>query len=289
VYFFVYNFVLDPLEYLTLKHYSDFPMKNKRPKILVTNDDGIHAPGIHHLWVALSKIADVVVAAPTVEQSATGLAITIRSPLRLERLDWGEGSEVWSVNGTPADCVKMGLNVLLKSPPDLIVSGINRGNNAGRNLLYSGTVAAVIEGVLHDIPGVAFSCYEYDSPDYSVAEQYVPIIIHHVLDHPLPLDTFLNVNIPTKNGQKVKGFRFARQGKAYWAENPDIRSHPFENHSYYWLGARLAQFEEHEDSDIALLEKGYLTAVPIRISEMTHHQLFEDRREHFDTLFPVTQ
>lgn len=257
----------------------------KRPKILITNDDGIHAPGIRHLWKAIHDIADIVVVAPAQEQSATGLSITIRSPLRMEKIVWKEGKQVWSVDGTPADCVKMALNLLFDDPPHLIFSGINRGNNAGRNLLYSGTIAAVIEGVLHDIPGVAFSCHEYSNPDYAIAEEYVPLILRHVLEHPLPSDTFLNVNFPTKDGKKVKGFKFARQGKQYWAEKPDMRSHPFEDHSYYWLGARLAEFDEHEDSDIALLKQGYLTAVPIRISEMTHHQLFEERRHHFEKLF----
>src|ERR1700722_13841399 len=120
-----------------------------QPYILVTNDDGVYAPGIKHLWKSLNQIADVVVVAPASEQSAVSLSITIRHPLRIEKIDWPlhGNAKVWSINGTPADCVKLALSVILPHPPQLIVSGINRGNNAGRNVLYSGTVAAVIEGV----------------------------------------------------------------------------------------------------------------------------------------------
>ena len=117
-----------------------------RPFILVTNDDGVYAPGIKHLWKALQDFADLIVVAPATEQSAVSLSITIRHPLRIEKLEWPfVNAEVWSVNGTPADCVKLALSVILPHPPQLIVSGINRGNNAGRNTLYSGTVAAVIK------------------------------------------------------------------------------------------------------------------------------------------------
>src|SRR5262245_14985477 len=145
-----------------------------RPHILITNDDGIHAPGIKHLWKALQDIAQVTVIAPAAEQSAVSLSITIRNPLKIDKVTWSEGTEVWSVSGTPADCVKLGLSVLLQNPPNLIVSGINKGNNAGRNMLYSGTVAAVIEGIMHDIPGIAFSCKDYVQPDYQATEKYIP-------------------------------------------------------------------------------------------------------------------
>ena len=148
----------------------------KRPYILVTNDDGVYAPGIKHLWKALAQFADVVVVAPSSEQSAVSLSITIRHPLRIEKIEWpwANHTPVWSINGTPADCVKLALSVILPHPPQLIVSGLNRGNNAGRNVLYSGTVAAVIEGVMHNIPGIAFSVTDYAKPDYEKAERYNP-------------------------------------------------------------------------------------------------------------------
>ena len=257
----------------------------QRPHILITNDDGINAPGIRHLWQALAPIADLTIVAPHVEQSGVGLSITIRSPLRIEKAEWAKGTEAWSINGTPADCVKLALNVILEDKPDLIVSGINRGTNAGRNILYSGTVAGIIEGVMHEIPGVAFSCWDLFNPGFSEAAKYVPAIVNHVIEHPLPRGSLLNVNFPSYSGEFIKGFKMTRQGQEYWAENPDKRHHPTEGSAYYWLGSRLAEFEEEEDSDIAWLKQGYLTAVPIHINELTDHAHLRCSKAHFEKLF----
>ncbi len=256
----------------------------KRPSILITNDDGIHAPGIKHLWQAISSFADVTVVAPATEQSAVSLSITIRNPLHIEKVTWPANVDVWSVSGTPADCVKLGLNVVLESPPDLILSGINRGTNAGRNVLYSGTVGGVIEGIMHNIPGIAFSCYDFHDPAYATAEKYIPLIVRHILQHPLPNGTFLNVNFPPKHLNEIKGIKLTRQGKEYWVENPDKREHPNQGNSYYWLGAKLAKFEEEADSDIPLLQQGYLTAVPVHVGELTDHHHLTAHRDHFEQL-----
>lgn len=260
-------------------------MTAMKPYILITNDDGIHAPGLKALWESLSKVADTVVVAPATEQSATGLSITVRSPLRVEKQNW-QGSTAWSVMGTPADSVKMALSVLLERKPDLIVSGINRGSNAGRNVLYSGTVSAVIEGAMRDIPGVAFSCYDYLEPDYLLASKHVPSIVNYVLDHPLPTGTLLNVNFPEKNLAPYKGFKMGRQGKGYWKERPDVRTHPGEGHEYWWLGLEHANYEEHEESDIALLKQGFITSVPVFIADLTHSSLFDERKKGFENYFP---
>lgn len=261
----------------------------KRPFILVTNDDGVHAPGIKHLWKALLEFADVMVVAPANEQSAVSLSITIREPLHIERINWPiADAKVWSVNGTPADCVKLALNVILPHTPQLIVSGINRGSNAGRNILYSGTVAAVIEGVLHNIPGIAFSVSDYFNASYVEAENYISPIIQYILEHPLPSGTFLNVNFPKQMHNGLKGIRFTKQGKEYWAENPEKREHPAEGSHYYWLGAKLAQFNEMSDTDIAWLREGYATAVPIHISDLTHHQHVEQQRQKFESFVNQT-
>ncbi len=255
----------------------------KRPFILVTNDDGVFAPGLKHLWKALQNMADVVVVAPASEQSGVSLSITLRHPLHIEKVEWPSyDAKVWSVNGTPADCVKLALNVILPSPPQLIVSGINRGTNAGRNVLYSGTVAAIIEGVLHDIPGIAFSIGDYVDPPYAIAEIHIPRLIHYTLAHPLPPETFMNVNFPKNLEGGIRGIRFTRQGKEYWAENPEQRNHPGEGSPYYWLGSKLAQFEEEEESDINYLRQGYATAVPIHIGDLTHHEHLQQYREHFE-------
>ena len=258
---------------------------NKKPNILITNDDGIYAPGIMRLWEALTDIANLIDVAPSSEQSATSLSITIRQPLRIEEIEWANGSSAWSVTGTPADCVKLGLSVLLKKEPDLVVSGINRGTNSGRNILYSGTVAGAIEGVMHDIPSIAFSCYDMHGTDYKSAQKFIPSIVQHVLEHSLPQGTLLNVNFPSKSTKEIKGFRLTRHGKEFWGEDPDERLHPAEGHSYYWLGAKLAKFDEHDDCDVSWLKKGYMTAVPVHIGDFTDHGHLSEGREHFDNLF----
>jgi 5'-nucleotidase len=258
----------------------------KRLKILITNDDGIHAPGIKHLYKALKEVADLVVCAPAFEQSAVGLSISIRNPLHIQKIKWTNQKDAiaWSVNGTPADCVKLSLNVIYDEMPDLIVSGINRGSNAGRNVLYSGTVAGAIEAVMHDIPAIAFSCRDFLEPNYESFEKYIPQILQHTLDNPLPSGTMLNVNFPSKEHEPVQGFRLTRQGKELWMENPDKRTHPAEGSDYYWLGAKIAQFDEHADSDISWLNQGYITAVPIHVSELTDHTHLEQHKESFANL-----
>lgn len=256
----------------------------RRLTILMTNDDGIHAPGIRHLWNALSPIADIFVVAPATEQSATGLSITIRYPLRIEEINWLGAPEgrIFSISGTPTDCVKLALSVILPSPPDLIVSGINKGSNAGRNVFYSGTVAAVIEGIMRDIPGIAFSMADYYTPNYERVECHIPSLVQYLIEHPLPSGTFLNVNFPKENGEEIKGIRFTKQGLEYWGDNPEQREHPAEGSSYYWLGVKVMQFNEHEDSDISLLREGYATAVPIHVGNLTHHDILEQQKDHFE-------
>lgn len=261
----------------------------KKLRILITNDDGIYAPGIRHLWRALAEIADITVCAPIVEQSACGLSITIRNPLQINEAHWGEGIRAWSVNGTPADCVKIALHALMDEPPDLVVSGINRGTNAGRNLLYSGTVAGAVEAVLHDLPAIAFSCCDFYKPNYTIAEKFVPMIVDYAMKNPLGKGNLLNVNFPDLESGVVHGFKLARQGKEYWAEDPDERNHPVEGHSYYWLGGKHLPFDEHEDSDVVWLKKGYITVVPIQISELTDLKALEEQREAFEETFSMCE
>lgn len=261
--------------------------KSKKLNILITNDDGIHAPGIRHLWNALKDFAHLTIVAPSIEQSGVGLGITIRNPLRLTSVNGlFDKTPAWSLSGTPADCVKMALKVVLDEKPDIIVSGINRGSNAGQNLLYSGTVAGVIEGTLQGISGIAFSCYDYVDPNYEQATPHVINILQHALEHPLPSGTLLNVNFPSsKNAGKIRGYKMTRQGKEYWVENPEKRIHPAEEHDYYWLGAKLGDFEEHQDSDIAWLRQGYVTAVPVHVAELTDHAQLKKRQSLFDKDF----
>lgn len=256
----------------------------KRPRILITNDDGIQAPGIQHLWNALQPIADVTIVAPAHEQSCVSLSVTTRTPLKIENFPWNGNKNVFSVTGTPSDCVKLALNVVLDNPPDLVVSGINRGTNAGRNVLYSGTVAGAIEASLHDIPAIAFSCRDYFETDYQTATDYIPKIVRHILTHPLATGTLLNVNFPSKD-IKIKGVKMTKQGKEYWGEEPSERFHPVEGHAYYWMGAKLMSFEEEEDSDISWLHQGFVTAVPVNVGSLTDMQQLNQSKSHFESLF----
>lgn len=256
----------------------------KRPFLLITNDDGIHAPGIRHLWEAVSEYADTAIIAPLTEKSGCGLSITWAKPLRVHPVDWTHQTPCWSVSGTPADCVKMGLNVLLEKPPQMIISGVNRGSNAGRTVLYSGTVGGVIEGALKNIPGIAFSFCDFDPPPVSATKKYIVPLIQHFLEHPLPMGTFLNVTFPLNCKEGVKGFRLASQGNSYWVENPEKRLHP-EGIPYYWLGGKWKGVQEDPTSDVALLEEGYITAVPIHIAQLTDHGVFQNRKHLIEKIF----
>ncbi|MDN3505785.1 MAG: 5'/3'-nucleotidase SurE [Simkaniaceae bacterium] len=256
---------------------------NRKPKILITNDDGITASGIWHLWHALHEKADLTIVAPMIQKSGTGLGLTLHKPITINPVKWEKNARAWKVSGTPADCVRFGLRIVLDEKPDLIVSGINKGSNAGRNVLYSGTMGGVIEGAMKDIPGIAFSCVEFEEPRYEAAESYIYPIVEHILEHPLSKGTVLNVNFPCKF-ENFKGVKLARQGQSLWVEDPDERVHP-DGEPYFWHGGQWSDHDEHEDSDVALLAQGYVTAVPIHVHELTDHGFFQERKSHFDNKF----
>lgn len=257
-------------------------------KILITNDDGIHAPGIKHLWDALEGKGERFVVAPAYEQSGVGAGISIGSSFKVEEKVWDMHPLTWSVTGTPADCVKMAVNVLLSEKPDLIVSGINRGTNAGRNVLYSGTIGGVIEGVLRGIPGIAFSLFDYDHENYALFERYVPSIADYVFQHPLPAGTMLNVNFPSLDLRRrkdrdtvIRGIVLTRQGKQYWLEHPEQIFYDPATKSYRF-GIEPLEFEEHEESDIYWLERGYITVVPVHVEELTDWRYLHTQKVHFE-------
>lgn len=273
--------------------------RTNRPHLLLSNDDGIHASGLRHLWKCLAPFYNITICAPMREQSAVGMAVTIRDPLRMESLIWrpehpstSDSSTpsqqiVWMVSGTPADCIKLALHAFFKdTPPTLILTGINRGSNAGRTALYSGTVAGAIEGALQGIPSIAFSCTEYERPDYAQAAEYIPEIVAYALAEPFTPRTVLNVNFPCLSSDKPKGFRLTRQGMEFWGENVISRKHPIEDQTYYWMGSRCVEFEEHEESDIALLQAGYITAVPLQVQDLTDHHFLEERKLSYMRHFP---
>lgn len=257
-------------------------MKNS-PHILLTNDDGIESPGLKSLFECLSSQAKISIVAPESQKSASGLGITLRDPLHVQKFSSYKNTDAWSVNGTPADCIKIALSSLLESPPDMVVSGINHGSNSGRNVLYSGTVAGVIEGVYHGISGIAISCESRTQPNLHVASKYIPSIVKYTLESPLPDGVLLNVTIPKNCRDTVKGFKLCKQGRSFWMEDTQKRSHP-EGHFYYWLSGKMAHFEEDEDSDVEFLKKGYLTAVPIFVNDLTQYQIIKERREDFEQI-----
>lgn len=251
----------------------------KKPYILITNDDGIDALGLIALYQAICDFAEVVIIAPASEQSGVGAGISLRNPLQIQPVSWPNNTAAWKVTGTPADCVRLGLHTILDRTPNLILSGINRGSNAGRTIFHSGTVGAVIEGTMKNVPGIAFSSVDYKNPNYEQFKEFVQPIALQCLTQPLPKGTLLNVNFP--NVKKIQGIKLAHQGMGYWMENPEQRFHP-EGHEYYWLGGKWNTHEEEEESDVYLLEKGYVTAVPIYINQLTDKALLLEIKHFFE-------
>lgn len=256
----------------------------KRPKVILCNDDGIQAPGLKCLWQTLhdADIADLFIIAPVSEKSGSAVSLTWNRPILIQKVSWPENALAWSIDGTPADCIKIASKVLLDSPIDFVLSGINAGSNAGRNVLYSGTVGAVIEGVLRGIPGIALSCESGTDPNYHVAQKYIPSLLEYLIDHPLPAGCLLNVNFPASVTDEVKGFKLTCQGKGRWADDPVFHNETKKGPTY-WLGGKPETLIENHDSDIALLKEGYMTAVPIFVHELTHHQELLKRRSSFES------
>lgn len=246
-------------------------MKDK-PLILVSNDDGITAPGIRALVDCMLEIGEVLVVAPDSPQSATGHAITIENPLRLEETDYfGPEVKAFQCSGTPADCVKLAIDKIIHRKPDLLVSGINHGANSSINVIYSGTMSAAVEGAIDGIHSIGFSLLDYSfDADFSPAKPYVKKIAHAVLNNGLPLDTLLNVNIPKLPFDEIKGVKICRQARAKWKEDFDERLDP-NNRRYYWLTGEFVQLDHGEDTDVWALENGYISVVPTQFDLTAHH------------------
>ena len=255
---------------------------SKRPFILITNDDGIHAPGIRHLWEAVHEFADLAIVAPHSEKSGSGMSITWTRPLVVQEISWE--CPAWSITGTPADCVKMALSVLLNKKPDMIISGVNKGSNAGRTVLYSGTIGGVIEGSLKDIPGIAFSFSDLEIPPLSVTKKYIYPIIRHFLQNPLANGSIINVNFPYNAKSIIKGFKLTRQGRGCWLEAPDKRTHP-EGMHYYWLGGKWTSTNEDPESDVFWLDQGFVTGVPIHVGELTDKHVLTTHKDTIEAIF----
>ena len=251
------------------------PGKQKRkPLILVSNDDGYDSPGILVLVKSLSSLADVVVVAPSTQQSAVGHAITVQMPLRARRIQKGRHFKGWAVDGTPADSVKLGVLSLLKQRPDMVVSGINHGMNTSVNIMYSGTVSAATEGAILGIPSIAIShaSHSHDS-DLRAAAAFAPIIVKGILARGLPAGTLLNVNVPDVPVEDIAGVAVTRQGRSSWDDRFDKRSDPNGN-AYYWLVGTYV-WDDHPLADDLALRKNMISVTPLHYS-LTDDRLFDE-------------
>ena len=252
-------------------------LKNpSRPLILVTNDDGVTAPGINALIEVMKTLGDVVVVAPDKPQSGMGHAITINSTLRINRLNMHGVQEEYSCTGTPVDCVKIAVNKILHRKPDLCVSGINHGSNMSINVIYSGTMSAAVEGAIESIPSIGFSlCDDSIDADFSASKKIVEFIATKVLQNGLPKDVCLNVNIPKSRYDELKGIKVCRQARANWIEELDERKDPG-GKTYFWLTGKFENFDAgKQDTDVWALENNYVSVVPVQF-DMTAHTAIDE-------------
>jgi 5'-nucleotidase len=238
-------------------------MDNNTPIILVTNDDGITAPGIRNLVEAVKDLGTVVVVAPDSPQSGMGHAITIGKPLRLHKVEVMEGIECWQTSGTPVDCVKLARDKVLHRKPDICLSGINHGANHSINVLYSGTMSAAMEASIEGIPSVGFSLLDYNfDADFSTARKVARTIVQKMLAQSMGPHLLLNVNIP-KTNIPFKGIKLCRQAYAKWEEEFDHRVDP-RGEDYYWMVGKFVNMDEGYGTDVEALKEGYASVVPIK-------------------------
>ena len=242
-----------------------------KPLILVTNDDGITAPGIIALVNAVKHLGDVVVVAPDSPQSGMGHAITINKPLRIGRVHTFGDIPAYHCSGTPADCVKIAVDKIMHRHPDLCVSGINHGSNSSINVLYSGTMSAAVEASLEGIPAVGFSLLDYShEADFTAAADYAGKVSEQILKNGLPRATLLNVNIPKLDINEIKGIKVCRQALAKWEEEYIQRQDPF-GRDYYWLTGNFVNHDQGTDTDEWALSNGYVSIVPVQYDLTAHH------------------
>lgn len=247
-----------------------------KPLILVTNDDGIGAPGVRALVRFMKEIGDVVVVASASPQSGMGHAITLDNALYPKKIipdpEHG-GHEEYSCSGTPADCVKMALQVFLERLPDICISGINHGSNSSINVIYSGTMSAAIEAGIEGIPAIGFSLCDYNwEADFEPTKPYVQKIVREALKNGIPNGVVLNVNIPKMLDIQYKGIKICRQARANWKEKFDKRTSP-SGRDYYWLTGEFELLDQGEDTDEWALSQGFISVVPTQFDLTAHHAI----------------
>jgi 5'-nucleotidase len=247
-----------------------------KPLVLVTNDDGIFAPGIRTLIEVMQEIGEVIVVAPDSPQSAMGHAITINNTLHLNKVSKDNAETIeYSCSGTPVDCVKLAVNEIMKRKPDLCVSGINHGSNSSINVIYSGTMSAAVEAGIEGIPAIGFSLCDYShDANFEILKPYVKKIVLEILENKLPKGVVLNVNFPKREANEIKGIKICRQAHAMWQEKFDKRISPM-GKEYYWLSGEFVNLDKGEDTDEWALENGYVSIVPVQFDLTAHHAIQE--------------
>ena len=242
-------------------------------RILICNDDGIHAPGISVLYGAAKEFGELHVIAPDVERSAAGHAITLADPIKSTPVDKSGEFFGYGIGGTPADCIKLAVCAILKdTPPDLVLSGINLGSNTGISVIYSGTVSAATEGVVLGIPGVAFSLCTYTDPEWEMAGRVAREITQKIIETPMPPNVLLNVNMPNLPYEQLKGIKVTRMGRSRFIEKFHKRLDP-RGRTYYWLDGELEVHDEGDDIDIHAVRDGFVSITPIHLDLTAYNHL----------------
>ncbi len=245
-------------------------------KILVCNDDGINSPGINALVTALKEIGEVTVVAPITEQSAVGHAITMKTPLRVTELYKNKDFFGYAVEGTPADCIKMGIRNILKEKPDLVVSGINHGSNTAINIIYSGTVSAAREAAIMDVPAIAISVTNHLAANFDYAKDVAKKFSQLVVKNGLPKGTLLNINVPDLPREEIKGILLTKQGKSKWDDIYEERKDPYGN-NYYWLTGSLIEADADLEIDQHAIKSNYVSVTPIHF-DLTDYKTYDEMK-----------
>ena len=256
-----------------------------RPTILITNDDGVTAPGIHNLVMAVKDLGNIIVVAPDKPQSGMGHAITIGHPLRMNKVNVFEDIEAWQITGTPVDCVKLAVDKLLKRKPDLCLSGINHGPNHSINVIYSGTMSAAMEAAIEGIPSVGFSLMDHSmEADFTASRDIVKQIVSKLLlETPKDKHMLLNVNIPIGERDLIAGIKICRQAYAKYQEDFDERRDP-RGGKYYWLTGEFVNMDKGEDTDVWALNHNFVSIVPVSI-DFTNYTLKKQLEEKWSKTF----
>ena len=250
-----------------------------KPRILITNDDGISSKGIYALWEAMEEIGETYIVAPISEQSASSHSITLSHPIRVESVERSNGFKGWAVSGTPADCTKIAIRSLMEKRPNVLISGINRGANLGNNIIYSGTVSAATEGSILGIPSIAISLASYKTDKYETVKIIAKQIVEYVMKNSLPKMTLLNVNVPYCNIDDIKGIKITRQGSQYFVDEFEERIDP-RNRNYYWIKGKMIDDDQSLDFDGKAIKDNYVSVTPIHFN-LTDETYLEELRKDF--------